>query len=196
MLDITERKKTERTLQDSEATLRQIIDLVPHMIFVKDGDGKFLLVNRAVASGYDTSVEAVTGKNQADLHPDKNELERMLLDDREVMRNGKTLFIPEESFTDAQGNLHYRQTTKVPFHTNGGNIEAVLGVAIDITERKRIENALRQSEEMLRESEELYRSVVENMQDVFYRTDKNGLITMASPSASKFYKVRNYLARI
>lgn len=187
MLDITERKETERILENSEATLRQIIDLVPHMIFVKDRDGKFLLANQAVAAGYNTTVEAITGKNHADLHLDQSELEQMLLDDLEVMKNGKTVFIPEECYTDARGNVHYMQTTKVPFHTNEGNIQAVLGVAIDITERKRIENALRKSEEMLRESEELYRSVVENMQDVYYRTDKDGFITMLSPSASRFY---------
>ena len=187
MLDITERKKTERILENSEATLRQIIDLVPHMIFVMDGDGNYLLVNRALAAGYNTTAEELTGKNHADLHQDRHEVERMSRDDREVMRSGKTLFIPEEAWTDARGKLHYLQTTKVPFHANDGNIHAVLGVAIDITERRQIENALRESEEMLRESEGLYRSVVENMQDVYYRTDKEGLITMVSPSASRMY---------
>ncbi|MDR3553429.1 MAG: PAS domain S-box protein [Syntrophobacteraceae bacterium] len=185
MLDITERKNAERMLENNEATLRQIIDLVPHMIFVRDREGKYLLVNQAVAAQYNTTVEAITGKNHADLYPHKTEVERMLRDDREVMRSGKILFIPEEPWTDPRGNSYYFQTTKVPFHTNRGNVEAVLGVAIDITEGKRIENALRESEEMLRESEQLYRSVVENMQDVFYRTDKDGLITMVSPSASK-----------
>ncbi|MGC8492736.1 MAG: PAS domain S-box protein [Syntrophobacteraceae bacterium] len=187
MLDITERKRTQRIAERNEATLRQIIDLVPHMIFVKDREGKFLLANRAVAARYSTTVEAITGKNQADVHENKEQLERILQNDRTVMESGKTLFIPEESYVDANGELHYLQATKVPFHTNGENVEAVLGIAIDITERKRIENALRQSEEMLRESEALYRSVVENIEDVFYRTDKDGFITMASPSAFRYY---------
>ncbi|MDR3569149.1 MAG: PAS domain S-box protein [Syntrophobacteraceae bacterium] len=188
MLDISERKNTERVLENSEARLRQIIDLVPHMIFVKDGDGKYLLANRAVAQRYNTTVGELTGKNHADLDPNRNQVERMLQDEREVIRSGKTLFIPEETCSDSEGNSYYLQTTKVPFRTNGGNIEAVLGVAIDITEHKRIEQELRESEEMVRDSEERYRSVLENMQDVFYRTDLNGRITMASPSASKFYE--------
>lgn len=177
------RKNNSAEEQITEATLRQIIDLVPHMIFVKDGEGKFLLANQAVAARYSTTVEAITGKNQADVHEDKEQLERILQNDRKVMESGKALFIPEESYVDARGELHYLQATKVPFHTSGENINAVLGIAIDITERKRIEDALRQSEEMLRESEALYRSVVENIEDVFYRTDKDGFITMASPSA-------------
>ena len=44
-----EQKRAEEALRENEARLRQIIDLVPHMIFVKDWDGKYLLVNKAVA---------------------------------------------------------------------------------------------------------------------------------------------------
>jgi PAS domain-containing protein len=53
----------------------------------------------------------------------------------------------------------------------------MLGVHQDITERK-------QMEEALRESESRYRTVIENIQDIFYRTDKGGFLTMASPSAA------------
>ena len=122
-----------------EAQLRQIIDLVPHMIFVKDWDGKFLLVNQAVADSYSTTVGALTGKYHADFHPDQNQLRQMLQDDREVMMSGKTKSIAEKAHTDAQGNSLFLQTTKVPFHIFAENTRAVLGVAIDITGRMRAE---------------------------------------------------------
>ena len=98
-----EQKQAEQALRESEARLRQIIDLVPHMIFVKDWDGKYLLVNKAVAEAYNTSVSALTGKYHADFHPDESELQNMLQDDREVITKGETKFIPEEPYTDAHG---------------------------------------------------------------------------------------------
>jgi PAS domain S-box-containing protein len=134
-----QRLSAEQALRESEAQLRQIIDLVPHMIFVKDWDGKYLLANRAVAEGYNTSVSALTGKSHVDFHPDENELHRMLQDDREVIAKGEIKIIPEEAYTDVQGKVRFLQTIKVPFHTFGNKTRAVLGVAVDITESNRAE---------------------------------------------------------
>jgi two-component system cell cycle sensor histidine kinase/response regulator CckA len=137
--DITDLKMLEEAQHESETHLRQIIDLVPHMIFVKDWDGKYRLVNRAVAETYNTTVSALTGKYHADFHPDRSELQTMLQDDREVMTRGETKFISEEPFTDAHGQLRFLQTTKVPFQFLGHKAPAVLGIAVDITESKRAE---------------------------------------------------------
>ena len=134
-----QKARAERKLRESEAILRQIIDLVPHSIFVKDWDGKYLLVNKAAADANNTSVSALTGKYHADIHPDQSELQHMLRDDREVIMTGKMKFIPEEPYTDANGNRRFHQATKVPFHFFGDKTPAVLGIAIDITERKRAE---------------------------------------------------------
>ena len=156
-----EQKQAEQALRENEARLRQIIDLVPHMIFVNDWDGKYLLVNKAVAEACNTSVGALTGKYYADFHPDEGELQNMLRDDREVITKGQTRFIPEAPYTDARGNLRFLQTTKVPFHIFGDKMPAVLGVAIDITESKR-------AEEVLRESEEQFRTLVESAPDAIF----------------------------
>jgi PAS domain S-box-containing protein len=148
-LEIAERTLAEEALRESEAQLRQIIDLVPHMIFVKDWDGKYLLVNKAVAEANNMSVSDLTGKYHADLHSDSSELQKMLQDDRAVMMTGEMKFIPEESYTDAHGNLRFHQATKVPFHIFGNKKPAVLGVAIDITEHRQADGALRESEARL-----------------------------------------------
>ncbi|MDR3554953.1 MAG: PAS domain S-box protein [Syntrophobacteraceae bacterium] len=137
MLDITERTKAEKILENSEARLRQIINLVPHWIFVRDRDGNYLLANKALAESCQTTVSGLIGKSPADFYLNVQESQRILQDDREVMASGESGFIPEEPFTDSKGNLHLLQTTKVPFHTSDENIRAVLGVSIDITERKR-----------------------------------------------------------
>ncbi len=156
-----QRAWAENNLRESEARLRQIIDLVPHMIFVKDWDGKYLLVNKAVAERYNTSVGALMGKYQADVHPDSSGLQHMLQDDREVMATGKLKFILEEPCTGAQGSLRFFQTTKVPFLISGDKKPAVLGIAIDITDK-------RVTEEALRESEEHFRTLVQSAPDAIF----------------------------
>lgn len=141
-------------LARSEARLRQIIDLLPHKVFVKDRTGRFLLVNRAVADSLNTTVEALTGRLQADVHPDPAEVARMLADDRQVIASGQMLIIPEERYTDANGKQHWQHTIKVPHVTADTAEPAILGVAIDMTEHRRIQESLRSSERELQEYRE------------------------------------------
>jgi PAS domain S-box-containing protein len=210
--DVTERKRAEEAVRESEAQLRQIIDLVPHMIFAKDWDGNYLLANKAVAEGYDTTVSGIVGKSQALFHKDTDELRHMLEDDREVMAKGTAKFIPEEPYIDASGKRRYLQTTKVPFTTPGNNQKAVLGVAIDITERKRAEeelvrknealnasyeeiaatgeelrlnlDELTRQERALRESEERYRRLISNSFDAVLM-HQDGRILLANDAAAR-----------
>ena len=213
--DITLRKSYEEALKREAAQLDQIINLVPHMIFATDPAGNFLLVNQAVARSYNKSVSEIVGKPQADFQRDAAELRRMLDDNREVITSGTSRFIPEETFTDAFGKKHYLQTTKVPFTTLGNNQKAVLGVAIDITERKRIEEELLrknealaasyeqltateeelrfnfdeliQREQALKESEERYRNVVEDQTEFISRCQPDGVHVFANEAYSRYY---------
>ncbi len=167
--DQEEQKRAEEALLENEERLRQIIDLVPHMIFVKDWDGKFLLVNKAVAETLNSSLSTIPGKYHSDFHPYDRELQKILQDDREVMAKGETKFISEEPYTDARGNLRFLQTTKVPFHLSGYKTPAVLGVAIDITERKRSEEALQAAQEQLK-------GIIEFLPDATFVIDSGGKV--------------------
>ena len=150
--DITAHKIAEDKLRLSESQLRQIIDLVPHSIFVKDDEGRFLLVNKEKADLYDTTVAELTGALQRDLHLREDLVARMLADDNLVLDSNLPKLIPEEDFVDTAGNHHIMSTIKIPFITSKAGQKAVLGVSIDITERKRTEAALQLSEERLRRS--------------------------------------------
>ena len=144
-VDITELRQADQALRDSQARLRQVIDLVPHFIFAKDEEGRFLLVNHAVAEAYGTTVDRLIGRTDADYARSPEEAGHFRQDDLEVMRSGRPKVVLDEPITDVRGRVRYLQTTKIPFTFSGTGRPAVLGVSIDITERKAAEEALRRA---------------------------------------------------
>ncbi len=153
--DISAWRETQEALRRSEERLRQIIDLVPHFIFAKDLDGRFFLVNRAVAAAYGTTVEELTGRTDADFASSPEEVRRFRLDDLEVIESGRPKVIDVEQITDADGVVRYLQTIKIPFSTAEAGTPAVLGVATDISERLRAEVRLRERDEQLRQDQKM-----------------------------------------
>ena len=135
--------RAQAALRASEARLRQIVDLVPHLVFVKDREGRFLLANRTVAEAYGTTVSALVGRPQAELGLDEEQLRGWMEEDRKVLDEGLELFVAEAPFRDASGALRFLQTTKVPLLLEDGVTRAVLGVGIDVTERKRADDELK-----------------------------------------------------
>lgn len=146
IFDITERTRTESELQRSHAFLRQVIDTTPNFIFAKDRDGRFTLVNKALADAYGTTVDNLFGKTEADFNPNRDEVAFFTKKDLEVLDSLQERFIPEEKITDATGQIRWFQTVKRPLLDDTGRATMVLGASTDITERKGVELALRRRE--------------------------------------------------
>lgn len=139
VIDITKLKQAEAELKEGRRQLRQIIDTVPHMIFAKDETGRFLLVNRAVGMMYGMEPRQLMGKKRQDIHPVAEEAERSLKVDRKVLETGKPVIVKDEAFTDGKGGKHVLQTIRIPFDMAGLKEKAILGVSVDVTEQKKVE---------------------------------------------------------
>ncbi|MCB0150752.1 MAG: PAS domain-containing protein, partial [Caldilineaceae bacterium] len=124
--EIEERIRKERELALSERRLRQIIDLVPHMIFAKDLDGRYILANRACAESLGTTVEELIGRQDSDFNPFNEDVSRYVAEDRAVVNSGDVLHLPEDLVHFADGTLHILQTVKIPFVATGDDRPAVL----------------------------------------------------------------------
>ena len=141
----SKRQQAEQQLVSQRAFFKQIVDINPHFVFVKDREGRFTLVNQAVADAYGTTVDELIGKTDADFNPSVKEVAHFRQDDLEVMDTLTEKVIPEESITDSEGRVRWLQTIKRAVVGEDTRAYHVLGVSTDITERKRVEDALTQA---------------------------------------------------
>src|SRR3990167_6837972 len=119
--------------------LKNIISNVPHDIFWKDGNGRFLGCNHhfAQAAGFNSPNELV-GKTDYDM-PWREQAEKYIQDDLEVIRTRKEKLGIEDVQTQADGKVIVALVSKVPLIDEVGNVFGVLGIYTDITDRKMAE---------------------------------------------------------
>lgn len=160
-LDVTENKQAMKKAHESEARLRQIIDLLPQDIFANDIDGKFLLINSIKAEKMGLEVDEITGKHLPDIIKNPVEVTRIMEDDRMVLKRNEKL-LTEESFLDEARNIHWIETTRVPYISTEDNTPAILTISMDITRIKEVEQELQSLNKELVERVSMRTTELEN----------------------------------
>ena len=147
--DITERKQTEEALRESKALVDAVIENAPFMVFLKEAtDLRFVIFNRAGEELLGYERKDLLGKNNLDLFPPE-QAAHFMAKDREVLDGGVgVLDIPEELIQTAKQGTRLLHTKKVCIRGADGSTKYLLGISEDITERKQLEERLRQSEKM------------------------------------------------
>jgi PAS domain S-box-containing protein len=174
--DITERKQSADALRRKQQELQTILDSVPAQIFYKDAQNRFVSVNRSWLDAFNVSAEDVHGKSLDAFIP-REQAEEFFRDDMEVMTSGRAKRGIVQKIEIA-GGPRWFTTDKVPYRDENGNITGVIGFSVEVTDRMKMEEALR-------ESEEAFQSVFENSIDGILFTAPDGRILKANPAACR-----------
>jgi PAS domain S-box-containing protein len=182
--DITERKRAEDELRRTNTFLDSIIENLPNMMFLKDAKTlRFVRFNRAGVNLLGCSEDDLLGKTDYDFFQKKELADYFTEQDRQVLRGKEVVDIPEEPLQTRDKGERILHTRKVPILNANGEPEYLLGISEDITERKRAEVALR-------ESEALYYSLVEQLPAGVFRKDKEGRYAFVNPWLCRFRGVK------
>ncbi|MFP6748506.1 MAG: PAS domain S-box protein, partial [Alphaproteobacteria bacterium] len=141
--DITQQKRTESLLRESEQRLQAIMDHVPAALFLKDLEARYLLINRQFQDWFDVDPAKAIGKKAHDLYP-KERADQYVLGDREMLENWR-VNTDEVSIPGPDGAIRRFILTKFPIF-DGGKPVAFGGVMIESTEHAETIEAPRQSE--------------------------------------------------
>jgi PAS domain S-box-containing protein len=143
--EIAERQQAERVLREQHNLLQAIIEGTTDAVFVKDLQGHYLMINSAGARLLGRSVDEIMGKPDTTLFS-RDTAHQIFKADRNIVHSGETQTYEEVG--TAKGITRTYLTTKGAYRDHRGNIIGLFGMARDITERKHLEDQLRQSQKM------------------------------------------------
>jgi PAS domain S-box-containing protein len=161
MTDITEHKRVEEALLGSEALYHSLVDHMPAGVFRKDYMGRFELVNSMFCQLKNLKAEEILGKTPRELaayesvskriDSDKSARQQTLIEGTEhhelILRTGRRIEL-EEAYPQPDGTVEYFHVVKSPVLDPDGQVIGSQGIQFDITQRRRLEAQLRQSQKM------------------------------------------------
>jgi PAS domain S-box-containing protein len=142
--DITERKRAEEALRESTALLRAVSDTIPDPLFAKDREGRIIFANPATFAAVGKPAAEVLGRNELGWLDDPEQARAIMANDRAIMEAGETRVVEEWIRTPLGDRVFLG--TKTPLRGADGRVTGIVGMSRDITERKRMEESLREAD--------------------------------------------------
>jgi PAS domain S-box-containing protein len=169
--------QTEELLNKDRNLLRAIIDSIPDPIYVKDLEGRKILLNKAEADLLSVpSVEEALGKTDADFYP-PGIAEKTRQEDERIISLKSSKIHETSQFVDGNGEVVWLDGNKIPYFDEHGNVLGIIGISHNITR-------LKHSEDALRENVKKYQSIFNSFIDLYYKADIKGNILALSPSVA------------
>ncbi|HLO58887.1 MAG TPA: PAS domain S-box protein [Bacteroidales bacterium] len=174
---ISELKRTEQALWESSQMLKLVLNNMPAFVFWKDRNSVYLGCNYLFAENAGLSSTEICGKTDFDLPWKLTEAESYRSDDQFVMKTGVPKLNYEETQLTADGRNTWVRTSKIPLKSPEGEIIGVLGTFEDITEKRRVEHELQQSNELLTQMNRSLRMLSNSNQVLIHTSDENILLS-------------------
>ncbi|MDO9264263.1 MAG: PAS domain S-box protein [Desulfosalsimonadaceae bacterium] len=172
--DITDRKKAEEALRLSAVWHRTLVETIPDLVWLKDMNGVYLSCNHTFERFFGAKEADIVGRTDYDFK-DKDLADFFREHDKKAIAAGGPSVNEEWLTFPDNGYLGLFETVKTPMRDVQGHLVGVLGIARDITARKRSEDALRESEERLRVALDATRIGIWDWnieQDIWYASPK------------------------
>ncbi len=180
--DITQRKLVEAALEKGYEEFNLIFNAAPIMVFYKDGEGKFLRINKIFADNLGMPHQKILGKTVFEIYSE-DIARQMANDDREVMCSGKPMLNIVEQHESKQG-IRWVQTDKIPTFDSDGKVVGLIGFARDISELKLTQDELALAKETQ------YRTLIENLPQKVFLKDRNSVYISCNSHYAKDLKVK------
>lgn len=176
--DMTQHHAIAAQLEQERDRLRTLVDHLPDFVFIKDFDGRFVVVNQTFVEMYGCqSEEELLGKNDFDFSPPEL-AQAYREDDLQVMMTRTPLINREEENLLADGSRKWLLTTKVPLTNSDNEVVGLVGIARDITKRKKAEQELKAAKEAAEVANRAKSEFLANMSHEI-RTPMNAIIGMS-----------------
>jgi PAS domain S-box-containing protein len=146
LMDIEHRRHAEAERDRATSLLRTFIEAVPGVVYAKDLGGRLTVGNLGVARLLGLPPDSFIGRTDAEVLPDPAQAEAIMRNDRRIMNSGVAEQL-EETIQQPDGTPSIWWSTKAPLRDASGDIIGLIGASVDITGRKRTEEALRMSEQ-------------------------------------------------